>query len=419
VRSLLIVANLCHASPRIPGLARYLPSWGWLPVIVSPGLTDGQKDLYLFERGRDITIVETTGYTTAYGIAAARRPASLPIRAIRGLGRRLYQKTLYPIVSYPDGERKWTPYCLAEVTGLCATRRFDAILSSSSPVTCHIIAKRISRETGIPWVADLRDPWTQNHAYPFGFLRKSVERSLEKRTLASAAHLVTVTPQWVEQLRELHSNPATCVANGYDERYSPGPVPLSQKFTLTYTGSIYPRRSNPRLIVAALDELLRKDYILRGDVELRFFGTARNEIVQELGDHARYVNDWITVYERVPRLESYRRQQESQVLVLFNWEAPGEKGVAPGKIYEYLRARRPIIATGGYGGDFVESALRNTKAGKYCVTHKQVMEQVLAFYHEYRKDGSVGYEGLEQEIQKYDYQALAKSLAGILDSVVR
>jgi hypothetical protein len=107
------------------------------------------------------------------------------------------------------------------------------------------------------------------------------------------------------------------------------------------------------------------------------------------------------------------------VLVLFNWEAPGEKGVAPGKIYEYLRARRPIIATGGYGGDFVESALRNTKAGKYCVTHKQVMEQVLAFYHEYRKDGSVGYEGLEQEIQKYDYQALAKSLAGILDSVVR
>lgn len=255
-------------------------------------------------------------------------------------------------------------------------------------------------------------------AYPYGPLRKVVERGLEKRTLRPAAHLITVTPQCAAKLQELHRNPISCVTNGYDDLYDHDGMALTGQFTITYTGNIYPQRRDPKKIVRALAELITEGKIAREDVELRFFGTPKAFLQRELGQESVGIEDRIKVYERVSRAESYRRQLESQILVDFNWEDPEVKGVAPSKFYEYLRARRPIIATGGYGGDFIESVLTSTRAGRYCQTHRQLRDALLDYYREFKEQGAVGYAGVESEIQRYSYRSIARQLSSILDATV-
>jgi hypothetical protein len=194
----------------MPGLAKYLPEFGWQPIILTTPLGDRSDESFgppndFKKKNR---VVETFGYISRKD-AAFRTKERLNLaskksyRYVRPFLRFLYKYYL-ELVQYPDAEKGWKSFAVKAGNELLQSEDIDVMISSSSPVTCHIIAKELKSRHNIPWVADLRDLWTQNHDYPYSSLRKLLETRLERKTLSAADALVTVSQPWAKKLEMLH-----------------------------------------------------------------------------------------------------------------------------------------------------------------------------------------------------------------------
>jgi len=402
---------LFYASPRIPGLAKYLPEFGWQPIILTTPLGENPECRLgppndFKEKNR---VTETYGYSSFYG---KMRLTSKKYSRIRPFLKFLY-KYYREIVHYPDSEKGWKSFAVKAGAELLQNEKIDAIVSCSSPVTVHIIAKKLKEKYNIPWVADFRDLWTRNHNYPYSKLRKLFEEKLELKTLSTADALVTTSQPWAEKLKTMHKKEAYVITNGFDpEIMSRQKTNLTPNFTITYTGQIYTERQDPSKLLVALKDLVSKGDIDVKDVEVRFYGP-EDELLQKDIERCE-LSSIVKQYGVIPRKTSFEKQRESQVLLLLNWEEPLEKGTYTGKIFEYLAAQRPILVTGGFGNDVVEALLDETNAGFYCPTVNEVKKVLRDLYLEYKRKDKVPYHGKVEKVNKYSYREMARKFAEIL-----
>ena len=119
----------------------------------------------------------------------------------------------------------------------------------------------------------------------------------------------------------------------------------------------------------------------------------------------------------VPREVSLKKQWESQILLKLNWEDSRFKGDYSGKIFEYLAAQRPILATGGFGNNVTEKLLNETKAGIYAPTVEDIRKALKEFYLEHKQNGKVSYRGRWKEIKRYSYREMAKKFTDVLNKI--
>jgi hypothetical protein len=423
VKKVLIIANLFYASPRIPGLVKYLPEFGWEAIVVTVPV--GENSEARFGPPNDFKqkyrVIETEGYQQKEDIGqrAMERfnfSARSPYRHVMPLFRiayRFYSEVLH----YPDKEKRWRSPAVNGAEAFLEREKVDAVISSSSPVTCHIIARELKNKHKIRWAADLRDLWTQNHNYQYSILRKMIERRLELGTLESADALVTTSRLWAEQLKNLHKREDVyAITNGFDpERLNVNETALTSKFTITYTGQIYPGKQNPSKLLIALRELIDDGTMKANDVEVRFFGPEHKALTKAI---ERYrLLGIVKQYGVVTRQVAFEKQKESDLLLLLNWDDPYEKGVYPLKVFEYLASLRPILSTGGFGDDAIETLLKETRAGVYCKTVEDIKSALKTWYSEYKDSGKVTYGGDIREITKHSYRGMARRFAEILEGL--
>jgi glycosyltransferase involved in cell wall biosynthesis len=414
MKKVLIIANLFYASPRIPGLAKYLPEFGWEPIILTvplgenPDSSFGPPDDFRMNQ----RVVETYSYRSERTFVAGARSRMGRLKPFLRVLYRRYTE----IAHYPDKEKKWIPIAVDSAKELLKNEHVDAMISSFSPATCHLVAKKLEEKFNIPWIADFRDLWTQNHNYPYSQFRKFFERKLEFRTLSTADALVTTSKPWAENLKAMHRKEAYVITNGFDpEKMNIGRNGLTSSFTITYTGQIYPRQDVTKFLVA-LEGLISQGRINSTDVEVRFYGPTSELLTTEIERHQ--LSSVVKQYGVVSREDSFNKQRESQLLLLLNWDDAKEKGVFTGKIFEYLAAQRPILSTGGLRGDVVEALLKETRAGIYCPAVENIREALCDSYNEYKSKGRVLYDGDVNEICKYSYREMAKQFAEVLNRFV-
>lgn len=420
MKKVLIIANLFHASPRIPGLAKYLPEFGWQPIILTVPL--GEDPDSRFGPPNDFKesnrVIETYGYSSRTTWKKRHRLDSKKLfKPAKPLLRFLYKHYL-EIVNYPDEEKDWRPFAVKAGDEFLRSEDVDAIISSSSPVTCHLVAKELERTYSIPWVADLRDLWSQNHNYSFGRIRRVLDRRLELKTLSVADALVTVTPLWAEELKTLHKRRTVyTITNGFDpDKISTARAELTSKFTITYTGQVfYSGKQDPSKLFAALRELINEGVIDPNDVEIRFYNPENEVLASEIEKYG--LSAIAKQYGIVPRDVSFKRQRESQLLLLFNWEDQRGKGWHSLKIFEYMAAQRPVLATGGLGNDAVKDLLDETGVGVYCKTVDDIKSTIRDLYLKYKQEGRVGYQGDVAKISKYSHREMARKYVEVLSLV--
>jgi len=433
MKKVLIITNLFHASPRIPGIAKYLTEFGWEPTILTVPIGKEHRNLLGFPAGfqEKVRIIETP-YRGDIFWFWRKIFKLLGFSLKKSILTQLKEKTgdtsqksfidfifnLYrTIFAYPDEEKGWKNPAFRIARKLLAKERFDAIISSSSPVISHIIANKLKRKYKIPWIADLRDLWTQNHNYPYPWWRKIFEKQLETKTLLGANVLITVSSVWAEKLKILHKRETVyTITNGFDpEKVNIHPVKLTSKFTITYTGQIYSGKQDPLKLLVALNKLISEEVIDPQNIEVRFYGREENWLKKEIEKYN--LTSIVRQFGQVPREVVFKKQWESQILLLFNWEDPREKGLYTGKVFEYLAARRPILITGGYGGDVLEELIKETKAGVYCPNVEDVEKVLKNFYLEYKQKGKVDYTGDWKKIEKYNYREMARKFSEILNQI--
>ena len=430
MKKVLIIAHLLRASPRIPGLAKYLPESGWKPIVLTPAI---EKDQNLrFGPSRDfvesgIRIVETQ-YADTFDSLLIKKFGLNPVEGIEGhLKKRIgvtskksfvdFFLTLgREILWYPDRDKGWRKFAVKAGSELLQNEDIEAIISSSPPVTSHIIAKELKNRYEIPWVADLRDLWSQNLNYTYGRLRKMIDKRLELKTLLPADALVTVSQPLAEQLQMLHKGKATyAITNGFDpDKMSDGQGGLTSKFTITYTGQIYTAKQDPLKLLGALRDLISDGTMNPEDVEVRFYGPKYGWLAKEIEEYG--LSNIVKQYGMIPHEVAFEKQRESQLLLLLNWEDEGGKGVYTLKIFEYLAAQRPILATGGSGEGVIKELLDETKAGVYAPTVEDIKHILRGIYLEYKSKGEISYRGNIERINKYSYREMAKKFAEVLDN---
>lgn len=264
----------------------------------------------------------------------------------RGRSRRLLNRlgSLYKsAIHVPDGQIGWYPYAVQAASRMVEEHRPDLIFATAMPFTSLLVAHRLWRKYAIPWVAELRDLWTDNPYDEWPRWRGWLERRLERRVLSSACGMVTVSDPLAEVLRKKYGTETEVVLNGFD----PEDYPKAQErpadddcLRIVYTGMIYEGRRDPAPLFEALRRLGPSAARVRVDFYGRYLDVARRQAAQ----HG--VTDQVEIHSSVAYSESLGIQRSSDVLLLLLWDDPRERGVYTGKLFEYFGARRPILALG-------------------------------------------------------------------------
>ena len=205
------------------------------------------------------------------------------------------------------------------------------------------------------------------------------------------------------------------ITNGFDPAEVNSPCAnLTSKFTITYTGNLYPGKQSAEPLFVALRDLITHEILDANDIEVRFYGAEVGWIDKQVEHYG--LKKVVRQYGIEQREAILRKQRESHVLLLIKWNDSKERGAYTAKIFEYLAAKRPILAVGGYR-DVVDDVLDETRAGCSVTELEDLKGIIKELYQEYKATGKVEYKGNDMEINKYDQRQMARKYAEVLDAV--
>ncbi len=248
-------------------------------------------------------------------------------------------------INFPDGQIGWYPYAIKAGKKLLDAWKPDFIWGSSSPPTSFLIAKKLSKYYKVPWVADFRDLWADNHNAElyYSAIRRFIDAKLEKRVLATASALITVSEPLADILKNKFTQPVAVITNGYDLEDYPKPDENKEKnseFNIVYTGMIYPKKEDFSPFFEALS-LLGDDI---KNIKINFYGKGSHLIQKNAIQYG--VADIVRYHDPVSYQESLRLQVNADLLLLLIFDTNKERGALPVKLFEYLGARKPILLVG-------------------------------------------------------------------------
>jgi hypothetical protein len=402
-----------------PGaLAKYLPQFGWEVVVLTPKIEGAprQSTLIIETDYRDVLkdwkrrlhLDPDHGLHEQFGLPEAKEPGFQPLHT-RALKLARY------FLTYPDPTKGWIPFALSAVEHIRRQNlRIDAIVTTSPPISCHLIGRKAKSILGCPWIADFRDLWTQNLGERDPYF---LQTGLEKRTLRHADVLVAVSTPWASRLQRRYPNKQVCtITNGFDpdDYRSPAP-PLTHHFSITYTGKLYEGQRDPSILFEVLRDLLKAGTFSASNLRVRFYGPVEPWLLVLIEKYG--MTEVVEVHGSIARQEALEHQRESQILLILPWSHPKETGHHSAKLFEYFAAARPILAVGGNRGVLTQ-ALEETRAGMHAMSKEQVHQFLVSAYVEYTKRGMVSYVPDKRLIEPYSHPEMARQFSQILDSLV-
>lgn len=278
--------------------------------------------------------------------------ADVPEKRTAGL-RRLRRQLMH----LPDPHVTWIGPAVAAGDAIAAAWRPDVIFSSGPPHSSHFVAARLSRQLGVPFVAELRDLWSDNIYGTAMRITNLLNRQLERRALSKAAAIVAVTEGVAAILSKRYGKPVVCAANGYDPLDFAGledVAPLDpDRLTIIHAGSTYNGNRSPAPLFEGLARLQPDPAKLR----VHFWGED-SAVVMQLAEVAG-VTHLVEAHPPIGRKDILRIERAADVLLLLRFDTEGEKHVVAGKLYEYVGARRPILCHGQMEGEAVDIINRN------------------------------------------------------------
>lgn len=408
MRRLLLVSYAFPPHPSAgalrPGyLARYLPQYGWEATVLTQSALSAPFNVRVITAGAATADVQER--LRASIAARAGNPHSFVRRTLRKM-----KDTLL----FPDPTAAWIPSALRSGACLMRDERFDAICSTAHPASVHVVAAVLARRSGLPWIADYRDPWAGNAYADRGPMRTLLERGLERALLRRAAGITTISRPIAEQLTAFHRrHDVQVIPNAYDPaEWQTVPNTAPARFTLCYTGSMYDGRRSPDLLFAAIRRLREQRDPAAQAARVQFYGPNSDNVnvsAQQFG-----VTLQVQVNGQVPRSHAMRAQREAAALLVFLNMDPSTANETGSKFLEYLGARRPIIAFGPENS-VMRDLIRRHRLGWFASNLEQAQEALRGAYARF----SAGAYDLAVDSRVFPTASdLAGRFARVLDDVV-
>ena len=311
----------------------------------------------------------------------------------------------------PDARISWVRPSVKFLSEYLKKENINTIITTGPPHSVHLIGLHLKESLHVRWVADFRDPWTSIGYHSKLKLSKASRRkhkNLEKQVLSTADQIIVTSATTQKEFNEITDTPVSVITNGYDGDYKGSPG-LDDKFTLSHIGSLLSGR-NPEVLWQVLGELLRENKKFREAFRLQFIGVVSKEVLSGVEKHGIMEHTRVVGY--VDHARAVEFQHRAQVLLLVEIDSEETKGIIPGKLFEYLAARRPVIAVGPEGWE-AGDILKQANAGAAFDYHSRAVlkEVILDYFKQYENGGlTVDSRNLEQ----YSRRSLTAKLAELL-----
>lgn len=408
---------------RLLKFAKYLPEFGWDPIILT--VANGEYPAIDESLAKDIPegckVYKTKAFepTTFYRkFTGMKQDEKIPVANLAQKNIS-WKKKLSNWVRLnffvPDAKIGWIPYAVSQGKQIIKKEQPDIIFSSSPPPTVHLIAKKLAKWSGLKWVADFRDPWTDIYHYDGANrnpLTLKYDRNLEKKVLQKASKLTTVSKSVHDLLQRKTNVEIEVISNGFDEADFPIKVDSNpESFIITYAGKMNAQQ-NPENLWRVLSSLK--------DTETGF---AKHLKIVLIGNIEEIVINQIRAYNLINHLETpgYVAHNKlpvyfnnSQVLLLVIPNTKKNKGIITGKMFEYLATSKFIFGIGPEHGDAAE-ILSKTNAGRMFDFENEsgIRNEILNQYQCWKN--KIKPKINQSEVMRYTRKELTSKLAESLE----
>jgi len=317
-----------------------LPEFGWDPMVLTakPHAYERTSPDLLAEVPPNVVVSRATALDTARHLAIGGRHFAAWTR--------------------PD---RWTTWRWDAVhRGMAMIRQYqpDVIWSTYPIATAHVIGRELAARSGLPWVADFRDPMAQD-GYPADPKTWAAFERIERAAVEQARLCCFTTPSAARTYQSryaTHAHKIVTLENGYDEAtFAQAEARLGErtalnpgKLTLLHSGIVYPSERDPTQLFEALARLQARQPALADKLRIRFRAAVAEDLLRQLGQQ-HGVSSMIEILPPVAYAEALREMLLADGLLVMQASNCNEQ--IPAKIYEYLRARRPILSLTDVQGD--------------------------------------------------------------------
>ncbi len=406
---------------------KYLRGFGWEPVIYTPSNPEFPSidDSLAQDIPEGIEIIRTpiwepySFYKKLIGAGKNERinAGFLSEKKRPGMAER-FSIWLRGNFFIPDARKFWIKPSVKFLTNYLKTNRVDAIVSTGPPHTMHMIALGVKRNTGLPWLADFRDPWTNIDFYHELMLTKLADRKhhhQELSVLKEASEVVVISRSMKTDFLKIYDRNYTVITNGFDAEDVAGvEVALDRKFSIAHIGTMVKTR-NPQALWEALKSLAADIPGFAEDLEIKLVGSVDFSVMDSIAKAK--LTSFVNKVAYLPHSEVVKVQQQSQVLLLLINDTPNAKVILPGKFFEYMAAKRPILCIGPLDGDAAQ-VIDDVKAGIVIEKDNQagIENAIRELYQEF-KNGKLSINS--KDIEKFSRKSLTALLAMRLKEIVK
>jgi glycosyltransferase involved in cell wall biosynthesis len=407
--------------------AKYLPEYGWKPVVLTPSNPDFQhQDPSLLEEVPAEVKLYTEKIWEPYalfrllsgrGIAGSYQQGIVLEKEKRSFIERIFA-WIRGNIFVPDPRVFWVRPALRRIRQIVRDESIDALVTTGPPHSMHLIGLQAKKVHGLPWIADLRDPWSDwDMLEKLHITSRTLRRHrlLETQVFTHADLVLTVSNRWASDFRKAGAKWVEVITNGYDhENFSATKQYSPEKFRISHIGLLNEFRAIP-LFWKTLTDLCRENETLYNNLEILLAGMVSQKLLQSLRDD-RVLGPKITYHRYIPHTDLQRTYQSSAALLLVLNDSKNAAGHIPGKLFEYLAARRPVIAIGPPEGDAAEIVNAHNPfpiqapGSADGIRHSILSAFELFMHNDYR---------VHSDIDMYSRKNLSTVLAGLLNAVTR
>ncbi len=340
--------------------AKYLRNFGWEPVIYT-----ASNAHYPYTDDNNFKDIPE-------GITILKQPILEPFALFKKLSGRKKDEALNNVVHVrthksfidnfaiwvrgnffiPDARSLWVKPSVKYLSKWLKENQVDAILSDGPPHTNTLIACKLALKTGLPWLADFQDPWTQVDYYPLLKIGKRADRKhhkLEQLCFKTANKTTIASPSWKKDLEGIGAHNVDVIYYGYDEDdFKNLEFEKSPKFTISHAGLLGFDR-HPENFLKSIQKVLNDGEIEKSEIEIVLAGQVDFSVLETI--KALDLEEIVTLPGHISRMDALRLMVRSHLLLLPLNKAANANGRLPGKLYEYLRARAQILVLGSIHSD--------------------------------------------------------------------
>jgi glycosyltransferase involved in cell wall biosynthesis len=417
---------------RVQKFCKYLPDFGWKPIVLTiEGSGHLAQDLTLLEeikgKVKIYRTVDPLGFREGLitedtqNFESLQKNRNLKIAAtttIYNAGRKMSSWFLFP-----DSKIGWMPNAMKKGMEIIQNEKIDLLFSTAPPNTSLITGLLLKRRTGLPLVCDFRDPWTESFFFnPPTVFHRLLHESFEKRVLKFANHVIAVNHPLKElfdqKLPLINREKVSVITHGYDaedfRKISKSPITKHKsRFTIVHVGTLN-KWSRPDPLLHAVKGLIEEKKLTDSEIEVHFIGssTDRDQKLTQDSELERVVK--FTPYLTHRKSLQYLQDADILWLTISGETDKGGKYRSTGKLYEYLGARKPILASAPLDGAAAR-VIRETGTGATFDPQdiSGLKNSIWDFFQ--RKKEDTLKEFSKEKVERFERKHLTKNLSELFE----